>query len=394
MLNFEFNNTARVIFGKGNEYKTGEIVKKYADNILFHYGEGSIKKTGIYDKIVKSLKESKVEFIELGGVKPNPRLSLVYEGIKLCRENKIELVLAVGGGSVIDSAKAIAMGALYDGDVWNFYTGNVKPKKALHIGIVLTIPAAGSETNLNSVITKEEGGLKRTARHELLRPKFAILNPELTFTLSPYQTACGIVDMLTHVMERYFTPTRHVDFTDRLCEATMKAVIEKAYIVLKEPDNYDARADIMWAGCFINIDILANGRMGDWASHAMEHELSGIYDIAHGAGLAVIFPPWLKYVYRNNPDKNNNDKFLKFASRVWNEDIDFEFPERTALKGIKRLEDFYKDLGLATTLKGLDIGSDRIEEMAEKCRKNSDGTLGNYVKLAKQDIINILQSAL
>ncbi len=385
MRNFEFLSPTKIIFGKGVEERVGEEVKQYGKRILFHYGKSSIFKTGLYDKIVASLKKSGIEYIELGGVQPNPRLGLVKEGIELCRRSGIDFILAVGGGSVIDSAKAIAVGVPYEGDVWDFYSGKAEPKTALPIGVVLTIPAAGSEASKSSVITNEDGWYKRSLNVDIIRPKFAIMNPEVTFTLPPYQTACGVADIMAHVMERYFTNEKGVDFTDRLCEATLKTVIENVFIVLKDPTDYDARAQIMWASTVAHNDLLGTGRIGDWASHAIEHELSGIYDIPHGAGLAIVFPAWMRYVYRHNVER-----FAQFAVRVWNVDPNFESFERTALEGIERLRRFFRDIGLPTTLAEADIGEDRLEEMATKCTEK--GEIGNFVKLNKDDVLNILRS--
>jgi len=382
---FVFLSPTKIIFGRNTEEHVGEEVKSYGKKILLHYGKGSIFKIGLYDKVIKSLKDSGVDFIELGGVQPNPRLSLVREGIEICRKNGVDFILAVGGGSVIDSAKAIAVGVPYEGDVWDFYTGKAEPKTALPIGVVLTIPAAGSEASKSSVITNEDGWYKRSLNVDIIRPKFAIMNPEITFTLSPYQTACGVADIMAHVMERYFTNDRGVDFTDRLCEATLKTVIENTFIVLKNPTDYDARAQIMWASTVAHNDLLSTGRTGDWASHMIEHELSGIYDIPHGAGLAIVFPAWMKYVY-----KHNIERFAQFAVRVWNVDLNFESLEKTALEGIERLRRFFKDIGLPTTLKEANIGEDRLEEMANKCTER--GEIGNFVKLNREDVLNILKS--
>ncbi|HPC78289.1 MAG TPA: iron-containing alcohol dehydrogenase, partial [bacterium] len=354
---------------------------------LLHYGKGSIIKTGLYDRVVKSLKEEGIDFIELGGVQPNPRVSLVREGIEICRKNGINFILAIGGGSVIDSSKAIAVGVPYSGDVWDFYAGKMEPKTALPVGVVLTIPAAGSEASKSSVITNEDGWYKRSINTEIIRPRFAIMNPEVTFTLPPYQTACGAADIMAHVMERYFTNDKGVNFTDRLCEATLKTVIYNVPIVLKKPDDYDARAQIMWASTIAHNDLLSTGRTGDWASHGIEHELSGIYDIAHGAGLAIVFPAWMKYVY-----KHNIERFIQFAINVWNVEPNFESPERIALEGIERLKRFFKDIGLPTSLSEANIGEDRLEEMATKATER--GELGEFVKLKKEDVLNILRSVL
>ena len=255
---------------------------------MLHYGGGSIIRTGLYDKVVKSLRAAGVDYIELGGVKPNPRLSLVQEGIELCRENKVDGILAVGGGSTIDSAKAIGIGVPYAGDVWDFYSGKRLPEETLPVGVVLTLAATGSEASNSSVITNEDGWLGLNSN--LTRPVFAILNPELTFTLPPYQTASGAADIMAHVMERYFTPTKNVELTDRLCEGVLKTVINNLPLALAQPDDYNARAELMWAGTLAHNDLLSTGRVGDWASHKIEHELSALYDVPHWAGVAVVFP--------------------------------------------------------------------------------------------------------
>lgn len=386
--NFTFLSPTKIIFGRGTENQVGSETKKYAGKALLHYGGGSIKRTGLYDKVIKSLNDAGVEFIELGGVQPNPRLSLVRKGIQLCREKEVDFILAVGGGSVIDSAKAIALGVPYNGDVWDFFEEKAVPETSLPVGVVLTLAAAGSEASQSCVITNEDGWLKRGLNTPENRPVFAIMNPELTFTLPPYQTACGAVDIMAHVMERYFTNVRHVDYTDRLCEATLKTIIKHVPIVLEEPENYDARAEIMWAGTLAHNDLVGTGRIGDWSSHQIEHELSGIYDIAHGAGLAVIFPAWMKYVY-----KHDINRFVQFAVRIWNVEQDFENPERTALEGIYRMEEFFKSIGLPTRLSELGIPDDRFDEMAEKCKKTNGNTVGSFVELDKNDIINILKLA-
>ncbi|HOL54628.1 MAG TPA: iron-containing alcohol dehydrogenase [bacterium] len=387
MRDFEFLSPTKIIFGRNSEAKVGREVKNYSRKILLHYGKGSIIRTGLYDRVVKSLKEEGIDFIELGGVQPNPRVSLVREGIEICRKNGINFILAIGGGSVIDSSKAIAVGVPYSGDVWDFYAGKMEPKTALPVGVVLTIPAAGSEASKSSVITNEDGWYKRSINTEIIRPRFAIMNPEVTFTLPPYQTACGAADIMAHVMERYFTNDKGVNFTDRLCEATLKTVIYNVPIVLKKPDDYDARAQIMWASTIAHNDLLSTGRTGDWASHGIEHELSGIYDIAHGAGLAIVFPAWMKYVY-----KHNIERFIQFAINVWNVEPNFESPERIALEGVERLKRFFKDIGLPTSLSEANIGEDRLEEMATKATER--GELGEFVKLKKEDVLNILRSAL
>jgi alcohol dehydrogenase YqhD (iron-dependent ADH family) len=388
MENFRFFNSTAIIFGRDTEKLVGAETKKRGKRVLVHFGGGSIKKSGLYDRVVGSLRESGIAFFELGGVKPNPRLSLVHEGVDLCRKNNVDFILAVGGGSVIDSAKAIALGATNTGDVWDFYMGKAAPTEALPIGCVLTIPAAGSESSQSSVITNEEGKLKRFCDTEILRPSFAIMNPELSFTLPPYQTACGASDIMAHVMERYFTNSRHVELTDRLCESVLKTVIENAPIALGDPENYDARAEIMWAGAIAHNDLLGTGRIGDWASHMIEHELSAINDVAHGAGLAIVFPAWMKYVC-----KHDIRSFVRFAVRVWNVDERFHDPEQTVLEGIRRLENFFKSIGLPTRLSEIGITEKNFDMIANKCRRFDGDTVGNFVKLDGQAIKKILELA-
>lgn len=388
MENFVFDYCTRVVFGKGTENQVGEIAKKYGNKVFLHYGGGSIKKWGLYNRVIESLEKASIEVVELGGVRPNPTYDLIKKGIKICRENSVDLILAVGGGSVIDSAKGIAVGVPYDGDVLDFTLKKAIPKEALPLGVILTIPAAGSETSQYAIATYEEGGYpyKRDVvweNNEIIRPKFAILNPELSFTLPPYQTACGIADIMAHVAERYFTSVKNVELTDRLCEATLKTVINNGLIVMKEPGNYDARAEIMWAGSIAQSDLLGTGRQADFASHMIEHELSGIYDITHGAGLAIIFPAWMKYVY-----KYNIDRFIQFATRVWGVEYNIYSPERTVLEGIKRMKNFFKEISLPTTLKELNIPEDRFEEMAKKAVK-----LGSIKKINANDIVEILKLA-
>jgi hypothetical protein len=386
MLDFTFHNATKIIFGRDTEKLVGQEISRYGKRVLLHYGGGSIKKTGLYDRVVESLKESGVEIFELGGVMPNPRLSLVREGIKLCRKNNVDAILAVGGGSVIDSAKAIGIGVPYGGDVWDFYSKGKKVEEMLPLGVVLTIPAAGSESSGGSVITNEDGWYKRATNSVAMRAKFAIMNPELTFTLPAYQTAVGAVDIMSHVMERYFTNVKNVDFTDRLCEATLRTMIRNTPIAIKEPENYDARAEIMWAGTIAHNDLLSTGRMGDWATHGMEHELSAIYDIAHGGGLAIMWAPWMTYVY-----KHDVERFAQFAYRVWDVEPDFRNQEKVALEGIKRLKEFFASLGIPVTLTGAGIPEDKFDEMARKATE--EGPLGQFVKLDKDDVKKIYELA-
>jgi Iron-containing alcohol dehydrogenase. len=389
MNNFVFQNPTKIIFGKGTEKTVGAEAKKYADKVLLHYGGGSIKRSGLYDTVVKSLKEAGVEFVELGGVKPNPRLSLVKQGIEICRKEGIRFILAVGGGSVIDSAKAIAVGVPYDGDVWDFYVGKAQVREALPVGVVLTIPAAGSESSPSSVITNEDGWYKRGLTTDHIFPKFSILNPELTYTLPNYQTACGAADIMAHIMERYFTNTTDVELTDRLCEAAMRTLINNVPKALENPTDYAARAEIMWTATVAHNNLLGMGREEDWGSHNIEHEISGIYDIAHGAGLAIVFPAWMKYVY-----KHDIKRFAQFAVRVWNVDYNFSNPEETALKGIEKLKEFFSSIGLPVSLHEAGIDDSRLEEMADKCTDSDTHTVGNFVKLHKKDVYEIYKLAL
>jgi hypothetical protein len=388
MDNFEFRNPTKIIFGKGSENKVGAEASMYGKKVLLHYGSGSIKASGLYDRVIASLKKAGLECAELGGVKPNPRISLVHEGVRICKERGIDLVLAVGGGSSIDSAKAIAMGAVIDGDVWDFYLGKGEPVKALPVGTVLTIPAAGSESSTGTVITNEDGALKRAVNSELIYPRFSILNPELAFTLPKFQVACGASDIMAHLMERYFTNVTHVSFTDRLLEATMKTIIAQAPLVLENPKNYDAWSELMWAGTIAHNNLLNTGRVGDWGSHDIEHEISGIYDVAHGAGLAVVFPAWMKHVL-----KHDVNRFVQWAVRVWNVEMNVFDPEATAREGIRKLEGFYRSLGLGTTLTELKITDDRIDEMANKGTDGNKRTLGNFVKLDRKAVSAILRLA-
>jgi len=389
MNNFNFDNRTKIIFGKGTESEVGKLTKIYGKKVLLHFGGGSIKRFGLYAKILKSLHENNIDFIELGGVAPNPRLGLVNEGIALCRKEKVDFILAVGGGSVIDSAKAIAMGVPYNGDVWDFFDGKALVDAALPLGVVLTIPAAGSETSTATVITKEEGLIKRGSGSPLVVPMFAIMNPELTYTLPNFQTACGAVDMIGHVIERYITKVKNVELTDRLCESVIRTVINNAPKAITNNNDYNARAEIMWSGTLAHNGLVGTGRQDDWASHGIEHELSAIYDIAHGAGLAMIYPAWMKYVY-----KEDVNRFAMFANKVFNIDINPFDLEETALKGIKALEDFYVSIGMPIRMSDLDIDGKNIDLMAEKATLNGKMTLGAFKVLDINDVKAIYKLAL
>lgn len=387
MKDFNYCAPTRVIFGKNTELEVGKALKNAgATRVLMQYGGGSIKKSGLYDRVVKAIRDEGIELFELGGVQPNPHLSLVRKAIEIVREQKIDYLLAVGGGSAIDSTKATAVGAVYDGDVWDFYCGKAVPKKAMPVGVVLTIPAAGSEGSNSSVITNEDGWIKRGLGCDLTRPAFAIYNPELTYSLPAYQTAAGATDIMAHIMERYFTNEPDVDMTDRLCESVLKTIIRQAPVAVKEPDNYVARAEMMWASTVAHNDFLSCFRVGDWSSHQLSHELSGMYDATHGAALAVAFPAWMTYVY-----KHDVQRFCRFAVEVMGMEMDFFHPEETALKGIAALRAFFKSIGMPTTLSELGVPEDKLDVLADKVKRGADGTTGQFVKLTRDDCLKIYQ---
>ena len=388
MDNFQFYSPTEFIFGRDTETKAGEMVKKYGGTkVLIHYGSGSAVKSGLLDRVKASLDESGIAYTELGGVQPNPRDTLIYKGIELCRSEGVDFILSVGGGSCIDSSKAIALGVPYNGDFWDFYGTGKTVEKALPIGTVLTIAAAGSEGSGASVVTKEEGSLKRDVGSDLLRPRFSILNPELTCSLPAYQTACGATDIMAHVFERYFTNTRDVEITDRLCEAVLLTMIKETPRVIAQPDNYEARANIMWAGTVAHNDIVGVGRSQDWNSHGIEHELSALYDCAHGAGLAVIMPAWMEFVYK--PDVM---RFAQMAVRIWGCQMNFEFPDETALEGIACFRSFLHSIGMPINFEQLGAKEEDIPLLVEKFGIG-DGKTGGFVHLTAQDVATIYRIA-
>lgn len=390
MKDFSFQNPTRIHFGRDALRHLSDEVNRYGKRVLMVYGGGSIKRTGVYDDVLAQLKAADAQVWELSGVQPNPRLSLVREGIAICRKEQIQLVLAVGGGSAIDTAKAIVNGACYDSDVWDLYEGKGSNDTALPLGVVLTIPAAGSEMSRSSVITREEDWCKRGRNAYTNFPTFSILNPEYSFTLPPYQTACGIVDIMAHMMERYFTMEEHVELTDRLIEGALVTVINNAPIVMEKPDDYDARAEITWAGALAHNTLLDTGRVGDWASHKLEHELSALYDVAHGAGLAVMFPAWMKFVL----PRGGARKLAQFAERVLGVPAGFGSTDEIAAEGIRRLEAFYQSLGMPITLAGLDIDGSRIPEMAARAVAMAGGLLGGFVPLTAEMAEEVYKLAL
>ena len=390
MDNFTFYGCTKFVFGKETENQAGALVKEFGGSkVLLHFGGGSVVKSGLLERVKKSLEKAKIEFVELGGVHPNPLSDLVYKGIDIVKKENIDFILAVGGGSTIDSSKAIAMGSCYDGDFWDFYAGKANPEKALPVGTILTIAAAGSEGSPDTVITKKEGMIKRGYGNDILRPRFSILNPALTQTLPAYQTACGATDIMAHVCERYFTNTKNVETTDRLCEAVLLAMINETPKVIKNPDDYEARANIMWAGMVAHNNIVGVGRDQDWNSHGIEHELSGMYDCAHGAGLAVIMPAWMTFVY-----KHDVMRFAQWATRVWGCKMDFSNPEKTALEGIAAFKSFLKSIGMPSTLAEVGGKEKDIPQLVKNFGLPEGGKTGGFVKLSSDDIAEIYRLAL
>ena len=382
MNNFAFYAPTYFAFGKDAEAQTGALVKRFGGTkVLIHYGGGSVVRSGLLDRVKASLEAEAIPYVELGGVKPNPRSGLVYQGIDLCKREGVDFVLAVGGGSTIDSSKAIAAGVVYEGDFWDFYCGKYIDK-ALPVGTILTIAAAGSEGSPDSVITNEDGMYKRGATGDAIRPKFSILNPALTQTLPPYQTACGITDIMAHLYERYLTNTKEVEVIDRMIEALLLTMIHEGPRVIENPDNYDARANIMWAGMMAHNNSCGVGRSQDWTSHDIEHELSALYDCAHGAGLAVTLPANFTYVM-----KHDVMRFAKVAVRVWGCQMDFDHPEVTAKAGIEALRRFFISIGMPKNFAELGAKEEDIPKLVESlCRGNGrQGCLNGFTTLNEED---------
>ena len=375
MKDFVYYAPTEVVFGENAEERVASLTKKYGGTkVLVHYGGQSAVRSGLLDKTCRLLREGGIDHVTLGGVVPNPRLSKVREGIELCRNENVDFILAVGGGSVIDSAKAIAYGVCHDGDVWDFYLGKAEPRQMLPVATILTIPAAGSEMSEASVITNEDGDIKLGYSNDMSRPKFAIMNPRRTFTLPPYQTAAGVTDMMMHTMERYFSKDDDMDLTTDLAEAVLRRMKTAVFAVLEDPEDYRNRAQIMWGGSVAHNGLTGCGVSDDWATHQLEHELSGMFDVTHGAGLAAIWPSWARYVMHENLSR-----FVRFVVNVMDVPNDFTDPEGTALKGIEAMERFYHAIGMPVNIKeliGRDITDDEIKEMTRKCSRDHTATCG------------------
>lgn len=392
MENFEFYAPTRMIFGKGTHLQVGKLIREYGfKKVLVHFGGGSVKKSGLLDQIQTLLKAEGIAYVLFGGVQANPVLSMAREGIALCRKENVDFVLAVGGGSVIDSSKCIADGAGNpDMDVWKFHMKEAVPRKAFPVGVILTLAAAGSEMSASCVITNEENGLKRGFNSVTHRPLFSICNPELTYTVSRFQTGCGTVDIMMHTLERYFSQGEDTPLTDRIAEGLLKTVIEAGRTADQRPDDYEARAALMWAGSLSHNDLTGAGRTVFMQVHQLEHELSGMDDrIAHGAGLSALWASWARYVYRHNISR-----FARYAVNVWNLDMDFEHPEKTALAGIRATEKFFCELNMPVTLKELGVSPSSFKEMAEKCSDHGKRTLTGVKELDEADMIRIYEMAL
>lgn len=392
MNNFRYFTPTMVVFGKDAEGKVGKLVKaEKCKKALIHYGSGSVKRSGLLDRVKKSLEDEAVSYVELGGVVPNPRLSLVYQGIDLCKKEGVDFILAVGGGSAIDSAKAIGYGVANPGDVWDFFDKKRKAEACLPIGVILTIAAAGSEMSNSAVITKEEGMVKRGYNDDVSRPAFSILNPELTMTLPDYQTASGCVDILMHTMERYFNHGDNMEVTDGISEAVLRTVMKNARILADQPKNYDARAEVMWAGSLSHNGLTGCGTDGgDWSTHMLEHELGGMFDVAHGAGLSALWGSWARYVY-----KERVDRFVQYAVNVMGVKPGANDDE-TAVKGIVATEEYFRSIKMPVAIKelGVDPTEEQLAKMANMCAIAVGGAVGSVKKLNEADMLAIYKMAM
>jgi len=391
MINFEYFTPTKVVFGKDTVQQIGNLVKEQGcKKVLIHYGGNTAKASGLLDRVCTSLDAEHISYVLLGGVVPNPRLSKVYEGIALCKEEDVDFILAVGGGSVIDSAKAIGYGIANGGDVWDFFDGKRTPAGCLPIGTILTISAAGSEMSNSAVITKDEGGIKRGCNTDYSRPKFSIMDPMLTTTLPENQTGNGVADILMHTMERYFTTEGTMEITDSIAEALMRTVIENGKILMKDPKNYEARAEVMWAGSLSHNGLTGCGGTGDWACHQLEHEISGMFDVAHGAGLAALWGSWARYVLKEKPER-----FVRFAVKVLGVLETGGDAIVTAMAGIETMEAFYREINMPIAIKelGIDVTDEQIEELADKASFGGKRTLGGFKKLNRDDMVKIYTMA-
>ena len=393
MKDFTYYAPTRIVFGKESEEKLPQLIQQYGGKkVLVHYGGGSAKRSGLLDKVFTMLDDAGIAFVELGGVVPNPVLSLVKEGIDLCQKEKVDFILAVGGGSVIDSSKAIGYGVGYDGDVWDFWDGKAVPQSCLPIGVVLTIPAAGSEMSSSCVITNEDGMLKRGVNSDLCRCKFAIMNPERTYTLPPFQTAAGATDIMMHTMERYFSKYEDAMLTDAIAEALLRTVMKATKAVLAKSDDYTSRAAIMWAGSLSHNDLTECGTEKDFACHKLEHELSGLFGVTHGAGLAAIWGSWARYVMNRHMDR-----FVKFATEVMGVPKDhIEKPLATAMAGVRNLENFFHEIGMPTNIPeliGREATEEEIQKLVDKCSRGGKITIGAMEVLKAEDMTAIYQMA-
>lgn len=388
MFDFKYFTPTKVLFGKNTENKVADLIQEFGGKkVLIHYGGGSVIRSGLMQKVTDKLDTAGIKYVKLGGAVPNPRLSLVYEGIELCKKEGLDFILALGGGSAIDSAKAIGYGVMNDGDVWDLYDYKKQAKACMPLGVILTLAATGSEMSDSSVITKEEGLVKRGYSSDFCRPRFAILNPELTMTLPDYQTACGCTDIMMHTMERYFTNGGNMELTDSMAEALLRTVKENAKILARDPKNYDARAEVMWAGSLSHNGLTGCGNDGgDWMTHKLEHELGGLYDVAHGAGLAAIWGSWARYVY-----KNCLPRFKRYAINVMGIAPNAGSDEEIALKGIEAMEDFYREIKMPTNLRELGVNAtvDDLMLMAHKCAVGVNGGKGSARFLKEEDMLEI-----
>lgn len=392
MRDFNYYAPTQVVFGKETERQVADLVKRYGGTkVLIHYGGQSAIKSGLLASVEESLGAAGINYVKLGGVVPNPRVSKVREGIEICKKEGVDFLLAVGGGSVIDSCKAISAGRYVDGDVWDLYLKKTTATEYMPIGCILTIPAAGSEMSDGSVITNEEGWLKKDYCCNEFRCKFAIMNPEFTYTLPAWQTACGVTDIMMHTMERYFTKDDDMEITDSIAEAVLRTAKSQVKRVLANPTDYNSRAQIMWAGSLAHNDLTGCGTTGDWATHNLEHELSGMFDVSHGAGLAAMWGSWARYTR-----SENMSRFVRFAVNVMGVEQDFHSDEATAEAGIVAMEEFYHSIGMPTSIHeliGKEITDKEIEEMADKCSNGGTSTIGSLKRLTREDMINIYKMA-